>query len=359
MAAAKRFARILCAILSFLGHNVIAQDCIVEVVRDPLSQFKSSISKVHPTEISDVITLSLGLSTEPISYAGLKVGDIFHRPSAALILIQEFLPDSLETCTLSQHEDISFRSTCDNIFTEFDDKEPMIVDYASSLKLTKTPKSLDRSFSQLPSTLDGMHMELDEEGSFLLNTDDVVFLNSSRTADLNFLSELQLIKDVFDRISSYSEEVVDGTPDLYSFVLSGLRVIQEEYGTGSDQAKEAEKLMNKFLNWLYETAETTYKNNMIIALVKVQREHSVRRMVRAADGPTTSVTAPPTPGNNTEQTFNVARNYPEYYPSMFNILLWFVVIFALAVYAASYMLASMDPGDTIIYRMTSQRIKME
>lgn len=66
-----------------------------------------------------------------------------------------------------------------------------------------------------------------------------------------------------------------------------------------------------------------------------------------------------TPGPDTPEHYNVATNYPEYYPAMFNILLWFVVIFALAVYAASYMLASMDPGDTIIYRMTSQRIKME
>ena len=43
---------------------------------------------------------------------------------------------------------------------------------------------------------------------------------------------------------------MDGTPDLYSFVLSGLRVIQEEYGTESDEAVEASELMTKFLNWV-------------------------------------------------------------------------------------------------------------
>lgn len=71
-----------------------------------------------------------------------------------------------------------------------------------SPQLTKTPKELDRSLASIPRTLNGMLEILQREDS-LLNSNDVGSLNVSSQVDLNFLSELQLIREVFDIVSRW------------------------------------------------------------------------------------------------------------------------------------------------------------
>lgn len=57
---------------------------------------------------------------------------------------------------------------------------------------------------------------------------------------------------------------------------------------------------------------------------------------------------------------NLAKTYDENYPVIFNIILWFGVVIAFSLYAICYAIATMDPGrDSIIYRMTSTRIKKD
>lgn len=60
------------------------------------------------------------------------------------------------------------------------------------------------------------------------------------------------------------------------------------------------------------------------------------------------------------KTLNIAEYYSEEYPAIFNIILWFMVAFALALLAICYVIGDMDPGrDSIIYRMTSTRMKKD
>ncbi|XP_043289852.1 renin receptor isoform X1 [Venturia canescens] len=72
--------------------------------------------------------------------------------------------------------------------------------------------------------------------------------------------------------------------------------------------------------------------------------------------------------SNTENTnrpfkmedFNLGKKYSEYYPAIFNIFLWFGVIFFFSLLAICITIADMDPGrDSIIYRMTSTRMKKD
>jgi len=57
---------------------------------------------------------------------------------------------------------------------------------------------------------------------------------------------------------------------------------------------------------------------------------------------------------------NLAESYSEDYPVIFNIMLWFGVVFVFSLLAITVAIASMDPGrDSIIYRMTSNRMKKE
>lgn len=57
---------------------------------------------------------------------------------------------------------------------------------------------------------------------------------------------------------------------------------------------------------------------------------------------------------------NLAESYSEDFPVIFNIILWFGVLIAFSMLAICYAIAAMDPGrDSIIYRMTSTRIKKD
>jgi renin receptor len=57
---------------------------------------------------------------------------------------------------------------------------------------------------------------------------------------------------------------------------------------------------------------------------------------------------------------NLAEFYSDQYPAMFNIIFWTSLILGVAVFSIAYSMWSMDPGlDTVIYRMTSQRIKKD
>lgn len=61
-----------------------------------------------------------------------------------------------------------------------------------------------------------------------------------------------------------------------------------------------------------------------------------------------------------EDTINLAKEYAESYPVVFNIILWFGVVMFFSLLAICLAIGNMDPGrDSIIYRMTSTRIKKE
>lgn len=58
--------------------------------------------------------------------------------------------------------------------------------------------------------------------------------------------------------------------------------------------------------------------------------------------------------------YNLAYKYNFEYAVIFNMVLWLMIALALAVIAIAYNLWNMDPGyDSIIYRMTNQKIRMD
>ena len=58
--------------------------------------------------------------------------------------------------------------------------------------------------------------------------------------------------------------------------------------------------------------------------------------------------------------YNLAYKYNLEYSVVFNLVLWIMIGLALAVIITSYNIWNMDPGyDSIIYRMTNQKIRMD
>ena len=64
--------------------------------------------------------------------------------------------------------------------------------------------------------------------------------------------------------------------------------------------------------------------------------------------------------SETDNPYNLAYPYNYNYSVIFNIILWMMIGLALAVIVICYNLWNMDPGyDSIIYRMTNQKIRMD
>lgn len=60
------------------------------------------------------------------------------------------------------------------------------------------------------------------------------------------------------------------------------------------------------------------------------------------------------------KTLNLADDYDEDFPVIFNIMLWFSIALIFALISICMVIANMDPGrDSIIYRMTSTRMKKD
>ncbi|CAF1020214.1 unnamed protein product [Adineta ricciae] len=56
----------------------------------------------------------------------------------------------------------------------------------------------------------------------------------------------------------------------------------------------------------------------------------------------------------------IATMYSDEYPTMFNLFFWTSLVFALIIISIVYVFLTLDPGsDTIIYRMTTPRVKVD
>lgn len=92
------------------------------------------------------------------------------------------------------------------------------------------------------------------------------------------------------------------------------------------------------------------ENDLVMYVVSTNSKNRVKREAE----PTT------THAGVNKTIENEALFYSDQYPAMFNLLFWTSLILGLAIFGISYAMWNMDPGlDTVIYRMTSQRIKKE
>ncbi|CAF3378826.1 unnamed protein product [Rotaria sp. Silwood1] len=62
----------------------------------------------------------------------------------------------------------------------------------------------------------------------------------------------------------------------------------------------------------------------------------------------------------TSANITIAEMYSDEYPVMFNLFFWTSLVLALIVISIAYVFLTLDPGaDTIIYRMTTPRLKVD
>ncbi|XP_006864333.1 PREDICTED: renin receptor isoform X3 [Chrysochloris asiatica] len=266
--------------LSLLVAGVLGNE--FSVLRSPGSViFREGNWPIPGERIPDVAALSMGFSVkEDLSWPGLAVGNLFHRPRATVMVMVKGVD-----------------------------------------KLALPPSS--------------------------------VISYPLENVDLLFLSELQVLHDISGLLSRHKHLAKDHSPDLYSLELAGLDEIGKRYGEDSEQFRDASRTLVDSLQKFADDMYSLYGGNAVVELVTIKSfDTSLVRKTRTILE-AKQMKSPPSP-------YNLAYKYNFEYSVVFNMVLWIMIALALAVIITSYNIWNMDPGyDSIIYRMTNQKIRMD
>uniref|UniRef100_A0AC11BYA4 ATPase H+ transporting accessory protein 2 n=1 Tax=Ovis aries TaxID=9940 RepID=A0AC11BYA4_SHEEP len=271
---------VLVVFLSFSVAGVLGNE--FSILRSPGSVvFRNGNWPIPGERIPDVAALSMGFSVkEDLSWPGLAVGNLFHRPRATVMVMVKGVD-----------------------------------------KLALPPGS--------------------------------VISYPLENVDLLFLSELQVLRDISSLLSRHKHLAKDHSPDLYSLELAGLDEIGKHYGEDSEQFRDASKILIDALQKFADDMYNLYGGNAVVELVTVRSfDTSLVRKTRNILE-TKQVKDPSTP-------YNLAYKYNFEYSVVFNLVLWIMIGLALTLIVTCYNIWNMDPGyDSIIYRMTNQKIRMD
>ncbi|KAI0236660.1 Renin receptor [Lamellibrachia satsuma] len=326
--------------------------------------FLQGSNQLANSEISNVIKSVYGFSlSKDLSWDGLAQGSFFEKPKANVVISvvgYDGAPLTIQnTARYPTNDDEPFLNT--ETVTEHLQRSavvPIIVDFSVDKTVFDIRSHHPHLFGKLPATFQEVQRVF-ADGAANFPVKDLGTLNTSSDADLLFLGELHIIQEIIEALKANRQLVNDLSPDFYHFRLRGLSMLVEANGLQSPKVVTAVKLLQTFLAKVTASFKELYGGNVVVEIVTFPKadEASVRiaRSLKAeADA------APDESSNSLESDLNVDTAYTGQYPVMFNIILWMMVVLALTVFAVSYGMWYMDPGrDSIIYRMTSQRLKTD
>uniref|UniRef100_A0A2K5F109 Renin receptor n=1 Tax=Aotus nancymaae TaxID=37293 RepID=A0A2K5F109_AOTNA len=315
------FIMLLALVAGVLGNEF-------SILRSPGSVvFRNGNWPIPGERIPDVAALTMGFSVkDDLSWPGLAVGNLFHRPRATVMVMVK----GVDKLALPPGNVISYPL----------ENRVYMVGKANSV------------FEDLSVTLRQLHNRLFQENS-VLSSLPLNSLSRNNEVDLLFLSELQVLHDISSLLSRHKHLAKDHSPDLYSLELAGLDEIGKRYGEDSEQFRDASKILVDALQRFADDMYNLYGGNAVVELVTVKSfDTSLIRKTRT--------TLEAKEAKNPASPYNLAYKYNFEYSVVFNMVLWIMIGLALAVIITSYNIWNMDPGyDSIIYRMTNQKIRMD
>uniref|UniRef100_A0A2K5Q7E6 Renin receptor n=1 Tax=Cebus imitator TaxID=2715852 RepID=A0A2K5Q7E6_CEBIM len=315
------FIMLLALVAGVLGNEF-------SILRSPGSVvFRNGNWPIPGERIPDVAALTMGFSVkDDLSWPGLAVGNLFHRPRATIMVMVK----GVDKLALPPGNVISYPL----------ENRVYMVGKANSV------------FEDLSVTLRQLRNRLFQENS-VLSSLPLNSLSRNNEVDLLFLSELQVLHDISSLLSRHKHLAKDHSPDLYSLELAGLDEIGKRYGEDSEQFRDASKILVDALQKFADDMYNLYGGNAVVELVTVKSfDTSLIRKTRT--------TLEAKQAKNPASPYNLAYKYNFEYSVVFNMVLWIMIGLALAVIITSYNIWNMDPGyDSIIYRMTNQKIRMD
>ncbi|XP_008054103.1 renin receptor isoform X1 [Carlito syrichta] len=345
-------------LLSLLVAGILGNE--FSILKSPGSVvFRNGNWPIPGERIPDVAALSMGFSVkDDLSWPGLAVGNLFRRPRATVMVMVKgvdrlALPlGSVISYPLENAVPFSLDSVANSIHSLFSEETPVVLQLAPSEERVYMVGKANSVFEDLSVTLRQLRNRLFQENS-VLNSLPLNSLSRNNEVDLLFLSELQVLHDISSLLSRHKHLAKDHSPDLYSLELAGLDEIGKRYGEDSEQFRDASKILVDALQKFADDMYSLYGGNAVVELVTVKSfDMSLVRKTR------TILEAKQ--AKNPASPYNLAYKYNFEYPVVFNMVLWIMIALTLAVIVTSYNIWNMDPGyDSIIYRMTNQKIRMD
>ncbi|XP_041936914.1 renin receptor [Alosa pseudoharengus] len=329
------------------------------VLRSPdYVQFRDGQWPVSGEKIPDLVALTMGFSVqEDLDWPGLQAGPLFQRPRANVLVVVRGvdsldLPKNITSYPLENPVPFTLDSVANTVHTLFAESTPVVLQLAPSEERLYMMGMANTVFEDLPVTLQQIRGRLSQEGS-VLNSLPLNSLNKNNEADLLFLSEVQVLHDISALLLRHRHLAKDHAPDLYSLELSGLEEIGRRYGQDSPQFQDASSILASVMQKFADSVYGVYSNNAVVEVVTVKTFEAPLTRKSRSILESKQISNPGSP-------YNLAYKYNFEYAVIFNIVLWLMIVLALAVIAIAYSLWNMDPGyDSIIYRMTNQKIRMD
>uniref|UniRef100_A0A3Q2YF25 Renin receptor n=1 Tax=Hippocampus comes TaxID=109280 RepID=A0A3Q2YF25_HIPCM len=320
-------------------------------------------------KIPDLVALTMGFSVqEDLSWPGLEAGPLFQRPRANVLVVVRGaddldFPQSVASYPLENPVPFTLDSVAETVHSLFAEDTPVVLQLAPSEERLYMLGKANAVFEDLPVTLQQIRGRLFQDGS-VLATLPLKSLSRNAEADLLFLSEIQVLYDITALLQRHRHLAKDHSPDVYSLELSGLEELSRVYGQDSPQHRDAIALLSSVLQKFGEDVYNLYGNSAVVEVVTVKNFEAPLTRKSRSILESKQIVSPYCVNcflqSNPGSPYNLAYKYNFNYAVVFNIVLWLMIVLALAVIAVSYNLWNMDPGyDSIIYRMTNQKIRMD
>jgi len=321
---------IVAAALATLFSLILPGKCgefTINHAPDVLKFGKGSYNLLKTSQLDDVLAASLGYTPKSSSsWKGLTVSSPFGHPSAALVLAVHGggARVAQEGITYGLEED----QTLEDIFHDL--KETV---HGRSLRPTQF-----KHFSTYDSLAQASVKDLPE----------FVHLKEDVEPDSTFLREMVTLPQIAEKIEK-SNISAENEQDILFLEIHSLAELVKEYGINSQQVAEAGNMLRTQLEKVSMRMRTLYDDSIVVMTTMIDQQEKLLRNTRSILGVSES-------GGE----YNLAVEYSDNYPAIFNILLWGSIVLSLAILATSVSMATMDPGrDSIIYRMTNPRMKKD
>lgn len=323
-------------LLSIIGSHAAGE---FSILHSPPSLKFTGSSKTLESLLKEIFSASLGLSVEESSdWNGLSIVDPFSTPEAIVevyidgvsslgdnaglksknfpLIVDEYEPDTYDAV---RHRIRQRFTSGGNKLVNIRLSEPDDLISASRVFGEIVPPKISKQ------TLQHLKYDTVEE-------------------DNQFIYELEVLKALSAKIRSGAVSA-DKIVDFYNIRFRSLHALSDYHGPNSLQTKEAKKLLGNALEDLSNALVKAYDGSVLVTAVTTDVAHT-RRAVRAA---------PEFRAEHQDED-----NYTADYAAIFNIILWFGVVFTFTLVSIVYAIMDMDPGrDSIIYRMTNTRMKKD
>ncbi|XP_044762076.1 ATPase H(+)-transporting accessory protein 2 isoform X2 [Coccinella septempunctata] len=283
------------------------------------------------SNLKEVYFATLGFSNSQFSnWKGLYINDPFNLAEGIATVVVEGMPSidqpkghhfPLKTDT---EDDSIFSTLKDGINLRYPDTATQIVHVDLANNLEDSDNNLFKDIK----------IEKPNKNTYLKN----------EAENREFLKDIDLLNAIAEKVHSNIKS--DGIPDLFWFKLSSLHPVVDLYGENSTEVKEAKHLLNEAVLRLNEAFRKAYNGAVLFSVITSDASHTRKTRSILATGK--------------DRQLNLASEYSEDFPVIFNIVLWLCVVLGFSLLAISLVIGNMDPGrDSIIYRMTNPRMKKD